>query len=363
MLEYFTEYLNLDAIFWNNTVHDYLLAFAVFFGCYLSIRVIKYVIVKKLKKICKKTKNTFDDFLVDLLSQINIVAFFIISIYIGLLTLNVPILLQKVVYSLFVITLTFQIIKIVQHIVDFAILKYAERAEKIDKDPIDETVVKFSVSVVNITLWTIGFLLILSNLGYNVSSLLAGLGIGGVAIALALQGVLGNLFNSLSILFDKPFKTGDFVDMGSDLAGTVKEVGLRSTRIKNLRGEEVIVPNSDVMASRIHNFKKMAKRRVVFNIGVTYDTPLKKLKAIPEIINTIILNQEDTSDKEGEYRTHFVQYGDSSLNFEILYHVTTNNYDRFLDTQQAINFEIAEVFEKEKIEMAFPTRTIYMKKG
>ena len=203
----------------------------------------------------------------------------------------------------------------------------------------------------------IAVMLILSNLGYNISSLIAGFGIGGVAIALAVQNILGDLFSSLSIYFDKPFKIGDLIQVGS-LTGKVRKIGLKTTRVTSLQGEEIIIPNAVLTGQNIQNFGKLKERRNKFSLGLTYETTTAKLKKIPNIIKKII---EDTTNTRFD-RAHFSNFGDFSLNFEVVYYVLSQDYAEFMDSQQNINLKIKEAFEKEGIDMAFPTSTVYVNK-
>lgn len=206
-----------------------------------------------------------------------------------------------------------------------------------------------------IVLWSTVILLGLDNLGINVTALVAGLGIGGVAVALALQNILGDLFASLSIVFDKPFINKDFLIVG-DLMGSVEHIGLKTTRIRSLSGEQLIFSNSDLLNSRIRNYGRMFERRVVFSIGVTYQTPREKLKFLPEIIRKAI----ETKSKTRFDRCHFMKYGDYALMFETVFYVLSPDYNIYMDIQQAIYFEIHERFEQEQIEFAYPTQKIFV---
>ena len=197
----------------------------------------------------------------------------------------------------------------------------------------------------------------IQNLGYNVSGLLAGVGIGGIAIAFALQNVLADVFASITIYFDKPFKVGDYIVIGAD-SGTVKNIGIKSTRIQTLQGQELVVSNKELTEARIHNYKKMKTRRVVFEFGVEYDTPTKKMKKIPGMLDKIF-KKVDGADME---RVHFKSFGDSALLYEVVYYISTKEYKIYMDIQEEMNLELKQAFEKEKISMAYPTQTLYLKK-
>jgi small-conductance mechanosensitive channel len=217
--------------------------------------------------------------------------------------------------------------------------------------------VKGITIVVNIFVWSLAFVFMFDNLGYDVTAIIAGLGIGGIAIALAAQNILGDLFNYFVIFFDRPFELGDFIVV-DDKKGTVEYIGLKTTRIKSLSGEQLIFSNSDLTNSRIHNFKRLERRRVVFSVGVTYQTTREQLEKIPQIIRTAVEAQEQTTFD----RSHFSGYGDFSLNFETVYFAETAEFNIHMDIQQKIYFQIFEVFAKEGIEFAYPTQTIHQYK-
>lgn len=206
-----------------------------------------------------------------------------------------------------------------------------------------------------LALWAAVLLLVLDNLGVQVTTLLAGLGIGGVAVALALQSILGDLFASVSILVDKPFEIGDFIIVG-DLMGTVEHIGLKSTRVRSLSGEQIIFGNTDLLGSRIRNFKRMYERRVVFSIGVTYDTPYAKVAAIPGWIRALVEAQPDVRFD----RAHLAKFGPSSLDYEVVYFVKRADYNLYMDRQQSIHLALLRRFEEEGVAFAFPTQTLHV---
>ncbi|XES76094.1 MAG: mechanosensitive ion channel family protein [Candidatus Bathyarchaeia archaeon] len=211
--------------------------------------------------------------------------------------------------------------------------------------------------IVQIVIFIFAFLIILYVFGVNLTGAVVGLGVGGIAIAFALQSTLSDFFSAFSIYFDRPFEIGDFIVVG-EYSGTVTSIGIKSTRLKLLQGEELIVSNKELTSASVRNFRKLQKRRVTFTISVTYDTPIEKLKKIPQIIADII-NNLDTATLE---RVHFTEFGDCSPKFLISYYVNSSEYAKYLDTQQQINFSIKEAFEHEGIEMAFRTSTVYIKK-
>ena len=203
--------------------------------------------------------------------------------------------------------------------------------------------------------WGLTLLFVLSHLGFNITALVAGLGVGGVAVALAVQNILGDLFASLSIVLDKPFVVGDFIVVDS-LRGTVERVGIKTTRLRSLDGELLVFSNADLLKSRIRNFKRMFDRRVEFTVGVTYQTPLEKLRLIPQWLGNIVGEQQHARLD----RAHFKQYGDSALVFEVVYYVLDPAYNTYMDVHQAINLAIFERFGREGVEFAYPTHTVHL---
>jgi small-conductance mechanosensitive channel len=231
------------------------------------------------------------------------------------------------------------------------------RKREMQEDPATATTVSALGFVGKLLLWTAVLLLALDNLGVDITTLVAGLGVGGVAVALALQNILGDLFASLSIVLDKPFVLGDFVIVDEHL-GNVEYIGLKTTRVRSLWGEQLIFSNSDLLKSRLRNFGRMFQRRIVFSIGVTYQTPRAKLEAIPGILREAVEAQEQTRFD----RSHFKAYGDFAITFETVYYVTVPDYNTYMDIQQAINLRIHERFEQEAIEFAYPTQTLFLVK-
>jgi small-conductance mechanosensitive channel len=212
--------------------------------------------------------------------------------------------------------------------------------------------------VVKVCLWSFGLLFILSNLGVNITSLIAGLGSGGIAVALAMQNILGDLFSYFAIYFDKPFVKGDFIIIGPQL-GVVDKIGIKTTRIRALQGEEIIISNSELTSSRIQNFKKMEERRVVFSFRVFYKTPLEKLEKIPQYVRDIVSAQEQVRFD----RAHLAAFGESAYVFEIVYYVQSGDYNEYMDIHQNIHFQIIAVFERENIDFAYPTQKVYLDQG
>ena len=343
-----------DFQFYGNTFSRYIIALIAFLVSYGTIKLSRKIIIWQLKHIASKTKTDIDDYIIKLFEQLNWPFYMLVSVYISLKSLALTPNIDTALNYILLLTVTYYFVRTFSIVITFAANRVEKKREKEEKIH-DAAVVHLIENVAKASLWIIAFVFILSNLGYNVSSLLAGFGIGGIAIALAMQNVLGDVFSSISIYFDKPFVVGDFIIVGKDI-GTVKKIGIKTTRLETLQGEELVISNHELTASRIQNFKRMQRRRIVFTFGVEYDTPVSKLKKISEIVKGTIGNIKITELD----RVHFFRFGESSLDFEVAYYIKSNEYNVYMDTQQQINLEIKEIFEKEKISMAYPTRTVYM---
>lgn len=340
----------------ENSVESLLMALALFVGLFLFFKLFQVAVLHRLKKLVKTTDNDFDDALISVIQGINWVFYFVVSLYFPLKYLVIDTDLTKWLNGLFVVVVVYEAINLIQGVIEYFI-KQSAKKKGVDGAEADAAFYGIKL-IVKMILWTMGLLLILSNLGFNINSLIASLGIGGVAIALAVQNILGDVFSSFSIYFDKPFKVGDFIIAGEHM-GTVKKVGLKTTRLQALQGEELIISNKELTNCRIQNFKRMRKRRVVLRFALVYGTKVAGLKKANDIVQTQI---EKIDSVEFE-RCHFYEFGDYSLNFEAIYFVNSNDYKVFMDKQQEVDFAIKEKFEKEGIEMAFPTQTVYYAKN
>jgi small-conductance mechanosensitive channel len=209
--------------------------------------------------------------------------------------------------------------------------------------------------IVNGAIWAFVVLLTLDNLGIDITALVAGLGIGGIAVALAVQNIFGDLFASLSITLDRPFVVGDFLIV-DDVLGTVETIGIKSTRLRSLSGEQIVMPNADLLGSRVRNYGRMMERRVLFATSVTYETAMEAIERIPRLLREIIESQPDTRFD----RSHFAKHGAASLDFETVYYVRSADYNRYMDIQQAINLRVHRKFSELGIEFAYPTQKLFV---
>lgn len=338
--------------FLGNTLQDLAIALVAFAVFLLVFKIFQMIILSRLKKVAEKTKTDIDDAFIKIINSVHPPFYSFVAFYLALQFLAVAGIIEKVVNVVLIIWVLYQVIVAVQILIDYVVKKMAGGEERRTRAAISAL-----STVSKIILWSLGLLLILSNLGVDITALVAGLGIGGIAIAFALQNILGDLFSSFAIYFDKPFVEGDFIIVGKDM-GVVKKVGIKTTRIQALQGEEIVISNQELTSARVQNFKKMEERRVVFAFGVLYETSYEKLKKIPQMVKDII----ESMDKTRFDRAHFKSFGDSSLDFEVVYYVLSPDYNEYMDIHQEINLKIVEAFEKEKIDFAYPTRTIYMAK-
>ncbi|MFH1564752.1 MAG: mechanosensitive ion channel family protein [bacterium] len=346
----------LNFKFWNNACKDYLMAAIIFFALLAIFKIIQTMVLRRLEKIAKKTKTNIDDVLIEIAKGIKPPIYFLLAIYFSVKFLNFTPLVNKIADGFLIFIIVYQAVTSIQIFIDFLAVKISKKEGGGIHSTNREALKNLSL-IFKIFIWILAVLLILSNWGVNITSVVAGLGIGGVAIAFALQNILEDIFSSFSIFIDKPFEIGDFIIVGEDM-GTVEKIGIKTTRVRTLQGEELVVSNKELTAVRVHNYKKMEKRRVVFSLGVCYETPTEKLKTIPQTIQEIIKKVELTAFD----RAHFKDYSDFSLNFEIVYYINSSDYNQYMNIQQEINFEIKDKFEKMGIEFAYPTQSVFLKK-
>lgn len=344
----------LQKVVFQNRVVDYAIFIATVILLTLAVYLIKKIVFHRLKKLADLSKNTLDDFLISILGKTLFPLLYYAAFYIGIKELVISRLVSKAVNVIGVFLLTYFTIIFVLAIIRYSIENYWLKKES---DTARKGNVRILISIIKVIVWGTGIFFLLDNLGFKISTIIAGLGIGGIAVALAMQTILGDLFSYVAILLDKPFEIGDFVIV-EDYLGTIEHIGVKTTRIRSLGGEQLVFSNSDLTNSRVKNYKRMNQRRVVFSIGVVYSTPTDNLKKIPVIISAIIKKIENTRFD----RSNFSSFGDFSLNFETVYYVKSGDYNIYMDIQQQINLLIMEHFEKLGIEFAFPSQTIYMEK-
>lgn len=343
----------LDHVYYNNTVRQYLISLSVIAGGIVLVRILKKIFVHRLHKWAEGTDTQWDDFVIKSFSAfgIPVIEWTIVYWAIKLLDLS-----ERADYVLKVITsiiLTYFVLRLISSFVLLVIRSGVRRWEN-GEEKIKQ--LGGLMIIINTVIWFLGLVFLLSNWGIKVTPIIAGLGIGGIAVALAAQNILGDLFSYFVIFFDRPFEAGDFIIV-DDKLGTIEYVGIKTTHIRSLGGEQIIIGNSNLTNSRIHNYKRMARRRVVFTINVEYATPLEALKKIPAILRSIVEQQESATFD----RAHFAAYKEWSLGFEVVYYVQSADYNVYMDIQQKINFQIHEAFDRENVRFAIPTQTLMVK--
>lgn len=346
----------LDWVYLGNEVRTWLLAGAVAIIVYAGTSLLRRLVVRQVTALSHRTSNVADDLVADTVRRTRTYFLLFVSLYAASRILVLSDSADTALRFIGVIVVVSQVAIWGTVIINTLIRR--QTALRIEEDAATATTINALGFVVRLAFYGILVLMGLSNLGFDVTALIAGLGIGGIAIALALQNVLGDLFASLSIVLDRPFVIGDFIIV-DDMVGTVEYVGLKTTRVKSLSGEQIVFANADLLNSRIRNFKRMYERRIVFTLGVTYQTPRARLEQIPPMIRAAVERQENARFD----RSHFQAYGDFSLNFETVYYVLVPDYSAYMDIQQAINLEIHREFEAAGIEFAYPTQTLFMEKA
>lgn len=340
----------LKDIYFGNTVETWIKAFAILLISLVIIRIFKRVVLYRLKKWAAKTATTIDDFIIAIIEKSVVPLLYVVSFYFAVKTLTVSLTVTKVFNVAFLFVTTFFILGIITALIRqfvFSFIKTQDNSETKEKQA------KGLLIIINVVIWTLGMVFIIDNLGYNVTTLVTGLGIGGIAIALAAQTILGDLFSYFVIFFDRPFEIGDFIIVDDNM-GTVEYVGIKTTRLRTLNGEQLVCSNTYLTNARVHNYKRMEQRRIVFKLGVVYQTTKEQLQQIPGIVKTIIDSVEQVRFDRG----NFSGFGNFSLDFEFVYYVESADYNIYMNKQQEIYLAIFEAFENKKIDFAYPTQTL-----
>ncbi len=343
----------LDTAYGGNSVRAYLVAIAVTLAIVLAVRVAVWVVVKRVSRWAARTQTTFDDTIIKVVGATRSWISLIIAVYAGSLLLVLPGSVGGRLHTLAVIAFLLQIGVWATTALTATAARLREKKIAAG-DPSGIGVISMIGLFGRFFTWAIIFILALDNLGVDITALVAGLGIGGIAVALALQSVLSDAFASVAIMLDRPFEVGDTIHVG-DMIGTVEHVGVKTTRLRALTGEQMIFANNDLLSSRVRNYKRMTERRAIFAIGLTYQTPVETLEKVPALIKSII----DTESNTRFDRAHFKSFGPSSLDFEVCYFITTPEYKVYMDTQQRINLEILRQLTAIRVDFAYPTQTIY----
>lgn len=338
--------------FWRNSILNYLICLTTFIIGIIAVRILKKLSLKVVNAWTEKTATPSDDFLVKTIEYKLKPLLYWLAFYLSIRSLDFNPTLEKGFSTIGLIFFTILGGRLLLEIIIYILENYWKSQ---DRYLTNQHALYAIVTVVRIVFWGLAFIILLDNLGIKISALLAGLGIGGIAIAFAAQAILVDMFSYVTIFFDRPFEIGDLIII-DNYVGTVEHIGIKTTRLRSLSGEQLIFSNTDLTNSRVRNYKRMENRRVVFQLGLTYETKLENLKEVPLVIEEIIKRVEDTVFD----RAHFFSYGDFSLNFEIVYYINGNDYNKYMNIQQEINFAIKEEFAKRGIQFAYPTQTLFL---
>ena len=343
----------LDYKILDNTLLAWLTALGIALSINVVVGVLKWAIINRLSVIAQNSVTELDDSIIDIVKRTRQTLVFVVTLFIGSHYLELSEKVQSVLAGAATVAIFIQAGLWLVGALDFWLVRYKNRTMEANVGA--ATAVAAIGFIGRVVLWAMLFLLALANLGVDVTAMVAGLGVGGIAVALAVQNILGDLFASLSIIVDKPFVLGDFVVV-DDYAGTIEHVGLKTTRMRSLSGEQLVFSNSDLLKARLRNYKRMNERRIPFSFGVTYQTPADKLRGIPDLVKEIVGQNENARFD----RCHFKAFGASSLDFEVVYWVKVPDYTAYMETQQAINLALFERFEQDGIDFAYPTQTLFV---
>jgi small-conductance mechanosensitive channel len=325
-----------------------ILTFAIVFTAFYLLRA---VILRRLYIVAEKTKNNFDDIAVNTLKTVNLFSATVISLYTALLITQSPLLDSIIVKVVLVFTVTYQIDRASRVFFTWLI-------QKATKDDYGSSSVAGLRSIISIAIWMSGCVFFLAIAGFNISSLLAGLGIGGLAVALALQNILADVFSSFTIFFDRPFAVGDYIKFNA-FEGQVEQIGLKTTRIRSLYGEQIIVSNRALTEGEVQNFGRLERRRISSVLGFGYSTSNSELEKIPSDVESLVKEIDGLTFE----RMYFKEFGESNLNYELVYFVETPDIDRLVSATNTLNLALKSYFEAHKIDIAYPTSTVIIEKG
>lgn len=347
----------LDLRWAGNPVRAWLVALGVAIVAYLGLVLLRRLVTGHIRRLAERTENAFDDVLVDVVAHTRHFFLLAVAAWIALKGLVFTARVEDRIDQLGHLLLLLQLGLWLDELISSSIGRFIEK-RRAAGEPGAVATMRAVGFLGRGLLWVAIFLAVLDAFGVKVTALITGLGIGGIAVALAVQNILGDLFGALAIVLDKPFVVDDFIVVDQYM-GTVEHIGLKTTRLRSLSGEQIIIANSELLKSRIRNYKRMYERRVVFGLGVVFDTPADVVARIPGMLREIVQAQPHVRLD----RAHFATVGESALQFEVVYYVTSPDYNLYMDIQQAINLEVLRRFAAEGIGLAFPTRTVVLQQG
>lgn len=343
----------LDLLLFDNSLRDWLTALGLALTINVLVGGIKWLLLHRVAQLTRHTDTNLDDAVIYIAKATRQWLVLGVTLYFGTRYLELPDRVSTVFTVVATVAFFLQLGLWLAAGFRFWLDRYQQRV--LATDAASATSLAALGFVGRVLLWAALLLVMLDNLGVDVTALVAGLGVGGIAVALAVQNILGDLFASLSIVIDKPFVIGDFVVV-DDMSGTIEHVGLKTTRVRSLSGEQIVIANSDLLKTRIRNYKRMYERRIVFHFGVLYQTTAEQLEAIPALVQALVSETPNTRFD----RAHFQKFGDSSLDFEVVYWMTVPDYAAYMEAQQAINLGLVRRFKAAGIDFAYPTRTLFI---
>ncbi len=340
--------MDMEQIILGNPVEHWLTTFGATIVFWLALQFIKYITVKKVGKLAEKTETKLDDLAITLLDKTRFYFLIFVAFYYSSKLLVIPPRFLLFWQHSIIVAIALQVVVWGNATIEFVFGKDSKIISKEATNSASYGVLGF---VSRLVMWSTVLLITLSNLGVNITAIVTGLGVGGIAVALAAQKILGDIFSSFIIVLDKPFEIGDFIVIG-EFQGTVEKVGIKTTRFRSLTGEQIIMPNSVVIDSKLRNFKRMEERRVSFKINVEYGTPSDKLEQIPKLVEEILASTQQTRFVFSAFR----EFTDFSLIFETVYFVESSDYNLYLNVQEKINLAIYKKFADLGIRFAVPVR-------
>lgn len=344
--------------FYGNTIGTWAIALLIIVGSVIVSKIIYFIITKVVKRYTSKSKGRLDDIIVDMVEEPIIFAIIIIGVWYGIAYLKLPENFGKFISKVYYILVTFNVAWLITRLFDALVNEYlAPRVSKTESD-LDDQLLPIARKGIKVTVWIIAIVVGLNNAGYDVGALIAGLGLGGLAFAMAAKDSVANLFGGFTIFTDKPFTIRDrIVVNGYD--GTVEEIGIRSTRLKTLAGRIVTIPNAVFANEAIENISSERGRKVIVDLGLTYDTTPEQLENAMNIVKTIALENPDVEDDE--IVSAFLEFGDSALVIRLVYYI--RKASGIYETMSAINMEILKRYTAAGLDFAFPSQTIYTKQS
>jgi small-conductance mechanosensitive channel len=343
----------LDRVFYGATLSQWLIALATFGGVYVVLSLARRLIARRLGELAARTTTHVDDVAVEVVRRTRAFFLLVIALQAAMRVVSPDGRAAAIIHGISIVAVLIQVGLWGNGLIGFGADQYAR--QRGDADIGARATIRAVGYAARFVLWTLLLITALDNFGVEITGLVTGLGIGGIAIALAVQNILGDLFAALAIVLDKPFVVGESIHV-DNIQGTVEHVGLKTTRLRSIGGEQIVISNADLLKSRIRNYKRMQERRVVFNIDVTYDTPPEKVERIPAMVRDVVAAHPLARLE----RCHFLHWMESSLRVETVYWVLDPDYVKYADIQQAINLELLRRFARERIEFAFPSRTLHV---